>query len=186
GEEEHRTVKADYRRTNKNKHEGKIAGHQHHTVTIQKMKRRDEERRHHEMKNATKRDKHRFAHAHEEATSSNLHGARVNVGSEDETLEPTSPEARYHISHLQKNFQDITTWLRVNKDDPACKNFLPLLKDHILGRLCCRGYDGDERGFSESDHCTVVFEKNRMYFHSVLQLNYTTYDLRRTQNSVNP
>ncbi|KZT04778.1 uncharacterized protein LAESUDRAFT_657134, partial [Laetiporus sulphureus 93-53] len=26
----------------------------------------------------------------------------------------------------------------------------------------------------------------RMYFHSVLQLNYTTYDLRRTQDSVNP
>ncbi|KZT01026.1 uncharacterized protein LAESUDRAFT_664748 [Laetiporus sulphureus 93-53] len=66
------------------------------------------------------------------------------------------------------------------------QNFLPLLKDHILGRLRGRPYDGDERGFSHQDHHTMIFEKNRMYFHKVLRVNYTTYDMRRMQDSINP
>lgn len=32
----------------------------------------------------------------------------------------------------------------------------------------------------------IVFENDRLYKHKVIQLNYTTYDLRREQDSLNP
>ncbi|KAG1823079.1 hypothetical protein DFJ58DRAFT_738932 [Suillus subalutaceus] len=54
-----------------------------------------------------------------------------------------------------------------NRNDQATKNFLPCLKDHLLGHLSGLDYDGDETSF-------------------MLRVNYTTYDLRRAQDSLNP
>ncbi|KZT08267.1 uncharacterized protein LAESUDRAFT_649567, partial [Laetiporus sulphureus 93-53] len=78
----------------------------------------------------------------------------------DEPLFFTSPEAHFHISDSQRYSEDITSWLQSNRNDPACANFLPLLKDHILGHLRGHPYDGNERGFSHQDHHTMIFEKN--------------------------
>jgi hypothetical protein len=63
---------------------------------------------------------------------------------------------------------------------------LPRLKDHLLGRLLGLGYDGDEHTFTDKDRHTVSFVNNRLYQHKVIRVNYTTYDLRRAQDSLNP
>jgi hypothetical protein len=59
------------------------------------------------------------------------------------------------------------------------------LKDHLLTRYNNVPYDGDEHAFSETDRQNMKFLGNRMYSHKVIRVNYTTYDMRRAQDSVN-
>lgn len=66
------------------------------------------------------------------------------------------------------------------------QDFLPRLKDHLLGRLLNKSYDGDEHMFSDADRNTVRIVDNRIYSAKVLRVNYTTYDIRRNQDSMNP
>jgi hypothetical protein len=60
------------------------------------------------------------------------------------------------------------------------------LKDHLLGRLLDSDYNGDETIFSDADRNTVRLVDNRIYSAKVLRVNYTTYDVRRDQDSMNP
>ena len=46
-------------------------------------------------------------------------------------------------------------------------------------------YDGDEHAFSDRERDGISFVGNHMYEHGVLRVNYTTYDLRRAQDSIN-
>ena len=64
------------------------------------------------------------------------------------------------------------------------KDFIPKLKDHILGRLL--GYDYDETNFSTEERNAIRILNNRIYASKVLRVNYTTYDMRRDQDSMNP
>jgi hypothetical protein len=62
---------------------------------------------------------------------------------------------------------------------------VPHLKDHLLARLRGRAFEGDEFDFSDEDRNTISFVYNRIYRHKVMRINYTTYDMRRSQDSVN-
>jgi hypothetical protein len=66
------------------------------------------------------------------------------------------------------------------------KNFLPRLKDHLLSRLLGLEYDGDERVFTSAERSSVILVGEKIFPHKVLRINYTTYDLRRDQDSLNP
>src|SRR5215472_18709524 len=66
------------------------------------------------------------------------------------------------------------------------QNFLPRLKDHILARLLEIPYNRDEQEFRDSEQNNVTFVNNRIYKHKVIQVNYTTYDAWRAQDSLNP
>ena len=48
-----------------------------------------------------------------------------------------------------------------------------------------RDFDGDEHGFTAEERSNLIFANNRIYKHKVLRVNYTTYDLRRAQDSLN-
>ena len=62
---------------------------------------------------------------------------------------------------------------------------MPRLKDHLLARALGLAYDGDEREFTDEDHDTIAIVNDRLYQHSVLRVNYTSYDMRRQQDSIN-
>jgi hypothetical protein len=66
------------------------------------------------------------------------------------------------------------------------QNLIPQLKDHLLARLRGIEYAGDEHNFSNSDQDLVILANNKIHEHSILQINYTTYDLRREQDCINP
>ena len=55
-----------------------------------------------------------------------------------------------------------------------------------MARLLCLPYDGDEHSFTASDRATIILKDNKIYSHKVLRVNYTTYDVRRGQDSINP
>ncbi|KAF8165838.1 hypothetical protein B0H34DRAFT_856090 [Crassisporium funariophilum] len=64
-------------------------------------------------------------------------------------------------------------------------DFLPTLQDHILGRILNRSYHDDDVPFTDQEHSLVHFQNHMMFEHKVLQVNYTTYDMRREQDSLN-
>ena len=67
------------------------------------------------------------------------------------------------------------------------QGFLPKLKNHILQRLMLSGEPGDEDDeFTQAQCNALAIVNNQIYRHKVLHINYTTYDLRRAQDSLNP
>jgi hypothetical protein len=65
------------------------------------------------------------------------------------------------------------------------QNFMTKLQDHLLYRLLGLEYDG-EHSFSNEDRNTVRIINNRIFSTGVLRVNFTTYDVRRGQDSMNP
>ena len=61
------------------------------------------------------------------------------------------------------------------------QDFVPWLKDHLLGCLHNQPYDGDQDPFSDQDHMSVHIVDNKIY-----RVNYTMYDICRDHDSVNP
>jgi hypothetical protein len=66
------------------------------------------------------------------------------------------------------------------------QNFIPRLKDHLLSRLLGHEFDGDEVEYTSEDRSTIRIIGDRIYSGKVLRINYTTYDVRRDQDSMNP
>ncbi|EMD37183.1 hypothetical protein CERSUDRAFT_50942, partial [Gelatoporia subvermispora B] len=65
-------------------------------------------------------------------------------------------------------------------------DFVPKLTDHLISRLRGIPYDGDKEVYSNEDRLKIRFKKNRLYQHKKMRVNYTTYDMRRAQDSINP
>ena len=63
---------------------------------------------------------------------------------------------------------------------------MPKLKDHLLGRLLDHKFDGDDHDFSEQERNSIRIQNNTIYQHGTVRINYTTYDLRRDYDTVNP
>ena len=68
------------------------------------------------------------------------------------------------------------------------QRFLPDLKDHLLERLLSRHgqLDDDTPDFTDRDRFAVFIVNDQLYEHQTLQVNYTTYDARRDQDTINP
>lgn len=64
---------------------------------------------------------------------------------------------------------------------------MPKLQDHLLGRLTQRPFDGDDHDeFSDADRQCLRITDNKIFAVSRFQVNFTTYDVRRDQDSLNP
>lgn len=66
------------------------------------------------------------------------------------------------------------------------QDFVPKLKDHLLTRLLSKEYDGDEQEYTNAERNNITIQDNRLYFHRTLRLHYTSYDMRRQQDIINP
>jgi hypothetical protein len=69
----------------------------------------------------------------------------------------------------------------------SLQDFIPKLQDHLLGRLLNRDFDGDaHEEFTPADRNTVFIQNNKIYATKTCRVNYTTYDVRRDQDTLNP
>ncbi|KIL54289.1 hypothetical protein M378DRAFT_19051 [Amanita muscaria Koide BX008] len=175
GETQHKTVKKYYSRASK----------AHPTQSIAKRQRRE-------------RTLHKIAHRNKAAeANSNIDEHRPTKRrrkrsmldvEDEENLPYTDPEVHYHISSDKKDKVNIYSWLDEElEEDIAYKNWYPRLLDHLLARL--KGielYDGDENIFTDAERCSIKLVNDAVYKHKVLRVNYTTYDLLRDQDSINP
>ncbi|KAJ7163736.1 hypothetical protein C8R46DRAFT_1221491 [Mycena filopes] len=105
------------------------------------------------------------------AAPRNRHGQRTfsdNDGSEYAGL-----DVHHHMSQAHAH-------------DPAKKRFIPKLKDHLLSRLLARDFDGDEAEYSEEQRDTIRIVHHQIFPVRTLRVNFTTYDMRRDQDTINP
>ncbi|KAE9382735.1 hypothetical protein BT96DRAFT_845113, partial [Gymnopus androsaceus JB14] len=164
GELEHRRVKRLYVRTNKIQFTFQIARHEQRRRALMKLKTKPPANRGHATRSMVSKPSLSFA--------------------DSDPLPFTDPSTRYHISSSTRFSQNITTWLSDLEDDPAFTDFILKLKNHILERLL--GVPENECEFSDADRATITFLENKIFRHKVIRLNYTTYDMRRNQDSCNP
>ena len=69
----------------------------------------------------------------------------------------------------------------------ALKKFLPKLQDHLLGRLTGREFDGDmHEEFTDSDRNSIRFVGSKIYSVQTCHIYYTSYDLQRQCDTINP
>lgn len=58
---------------------------------------------------------------------------------------------------------------------------MPQLRDHLIGRLSANVNSGP---YSNNERAQLYIYNNRIYFHQTLRVNYTTYDMRRDQDTI--
>ena len=106
-------------------------------------------------------------------------------------------QLRFGLSHFRSEYGLIHL---------PSQDFVPKLKQHLLPRIqallskeemaCGRdplSFNRPEGGLPESsttneqlERDSVLFKDNRMYKHQLVRINYTTYDVRRSQDVINP
>jgi hypothetical protein len=123
------------------------------------------------------------------------------------------PDSKYCIGIDEKLPQDIGTFLRSHAGDPAievrrmillkpfqlnlCQGFWPKLKLHVLPRIkeMIKAERQDQQEIPSApppenldalELAGVHFKGERMYRHNIMRINYTTYDVRRAQDCINP
>ncbi|KAJ3919458.1 hypothetical protein F5877DRAFT_40143, partial [Lentinula edodes] len=95
------------------------------------------------------------------------------VASKDDSI-----TTHYHIGKSNKKRLDLKTY--THSGDPAAK-------DHILGRLMQREFDGDtHETFTDDDRKHIRIKDRKLVELQTLRVNYTTYDVRRDQDTINP
>jgi hypothetical protein len=65
------------------------------------------------------------------------------------------------------------------------QDFIPQMKAHILARIRGDTFMGQEPEFAPEELDQVHFQHNAMYQHKTASFNYTTYDVRRDQDTIN-
>ncbi|KAG1836689.1 hypothetical protein DFJ58DRAFT_734819 [Suillus subalutaceus] len=98
----------------------------------------------------------------------------------------SNPQLHHHIGQSEKVYDEIGHYLRSHTRDPAMKNFLRRLKDHILDHLNPWSSESSSEKPAHSDAAcsSILFKWNRIYHHNITKFNYTTYDVRRAQDVI--
>ncbi|KAG2029658.1 hypothetical protein BDR03DRAFT_936805 [Suillus americanus] len=95
----------------------------------------------------------------------------------------SDPQLHHHIGLSEKTYDELGQYLRDHAGDPAARDFLPRLKEHILNRLEPETTESPAETLPCSD---ILFKRHRLYHHNLVRFNYTTYDVRRAQDVINP
>lgn len=115
---------------------------------------------------------------------------------------PSLPEQHYNIAKSESKYDHLGTFLRSNVGDPAKRvrgkallssslpipqqDFAGKLKHHLHRRVCS---DFDDVNFAiggNKPEDSILLKHDRIYWHSLMRVNHTTYDVRRDQDLLNP
>ncbi|RDX40877.1 hypothetical protein OH76DRAFT_1304372, partial [Lentinus brumalis] len=160
GECEHIGVKDYYDRTNKNEFVEQLATHKQREARLHGI-REEMDRQESDRAKADLKGKRR---AVEPDSPSGL-----NSDSDDDEDKPApSPYARYTMGKSRKDRLQLYDWLAVHEGDPAIKVYLI---EHAVPDVYRR---------------SLSIRDNTLYRQKTVSFNYTTYDMRRDQDTVNP
>ncbi|KAF8067519.1 hypothetical protein FPV67DRAFT_1416255, partial [Lyophyllum atratum] len=99
-------------------------------------------------------------------------------------------EAHHIISESRRNPVNMYAFVNERHNgrlDPAKKEIIPKLQDHLPARLLSREFSGDEHDdFTDDDRNDVRIIGSALYSVKVIHVNYTTYDIRRASDTINP
>ncbi|KAL6303258.1 hypothetical protein BKA93DRAFT_716391, partial [Sparassis latifolia] len=102
--------------------------------------------------------------------------------SEDVAAPP--PHLHHAIAVSQKNIIYIGPWLRQHYGDPAIQACI--ITHRILQVFHPRKIGEGAPVWNDIDRDSVAIKDDRLYSHQTLTINYTTYDVRRAQDTINP
>ncbi|KAF5355377.1 hypothetical protein D9757_014596 [Collybiopsis confluens] len=172
GELEHRRIKRFYSRTNKVfRYVRQVTNQERRVRIVKSIERRLEDQQ-----------KSKAAEA-ENSKIQDSSNPCIPFEHED-PLPIADPTSHYQVSMTRSHRLPIMPWLDKHEDDRAVNHFLRKLRTHVFCRLTG---ECDEESVTPSDQRTCIHNNNdRMYVHKVLRINYTTYDQRRCQDSINP
>ncbi|KAI0349313.1 hypothetical protein OH77DRAFT_1507530 [Trametes cingulata] len=173
---EHRHLKRFYARTNKIGYSLQIAKHMRRAALLRALREHDDY--------VPRRVRLRQQKA--ELSTPETANTDATDGRVDTALPPTSPLDHHAISATQHLMIKLRSWLVEHGDDPCTKNFIPLLREHLLRRLLDDLALDPEAGFSNAQCNGLEIQGDRIYRHKILRVNYTTYDMRRDQDTINP
>ncbi|CDO76813.1 hypothetical protein BN946_scf185033.g10 [Trametes cinnabarina] len=103
-----------------------------------------------------------------------------------EELETFPDSDHQYIAKSQHNYVYLPHYVHLNRADPAVKQFIPKLQSHLLSQLHQPNSSGACYNATDSGRHNLVIEHDRIYSHQLLRVNYTTYDVRRGQDIINP
>ncbi|TFK81828.1 hypothetical protein K466DRAFT_648231 [Polyporus arcularius HHB13444] len=176
GELEHRRVKKFYVRTNKNvQFAWQIARHQRRQ---QYLHTRGDDPSF--PKRPTRKAKPRRARLVPVRTPMHL------PFEASESLPSMSPKEHTQISEEQTHPINIVSHLADNKDDPSFKDFSSQLDSHVFQRLEALAGRPTSRDPTPEECINVRIDRGRLYIHKITRVNWTSYDMRREQDSINP
>ncbi|KAF4568042.1 hypothetical protein EYR36_010050 [Pleurotus pulmonarius] len=118
-----------------------------------------------------------------------LRALRDRLNTKGRSQSPDNTEQtnkHYKISSSKKKRINLDEFLLEYRDDPAVETFIPTLKAHLLTRLLNLPYGGDEHVFTTEELAKVIIINDNVFEHQTLAINYTTYDMRRAQDLLNP
>ncbi|KAI0073999.1 hypothetical protein K474DRAFT_1718136, partial [Panus rudis PR-1116 ss-1] len=92
----------------------------------------------------------------------------------------------HYISTSRNDWIVIDNWLAENKGDLALAGFLVKLQNHLLGRLRQPDTADDGTIYPRSEQVEVIISEQRLFNPKTCRVNYTTYDMRRAQDVLNP
>lgn len=106
---------------------------------------------------------------------------------EENEVSRSDQDDPFYISKERRNAFNIFEFVQSTPEDPAKKNFIRSLKNHILGRLTGLEFDGDDdENFTDEDRNDLRILGSRIFRHYTARINYTTYDMRRAYDTINP
>ncbi|KAI0739791.1 hypothetical protein C8Q80DRAFT_1081418, partial [Daedaleopsis nitida] len=100
-----------------------------------------------------------------------------------DALAPVSPTLPYKVSTSPRTPANLYSLLENHRGDPALDGFIPRLHEHPLSRFLP---GVDLTPFSDEHHDGLFIYDDQLLRHKVLRVNYTTYDMCRDQDSINP
>lgn len=66
------------------------------------------------------------------------------------------------------------------------QDFIPRLQDHLLSRLRNPNDADRDVSYSDAERGEVTLYNDRIFQHATMRLNYTTYDVRREEETISP
>ncbi|KAK7689513.1 hypothetical protein QCA50_007305 [Cerrena zonata] len=98
-----------------------------------------------------------------------------------------SIKSHHFISHSRNFALRIWSWLEANHSlDLRYKGFIFKLHNHLVGRMQHPDMADDGTQYEAQKHAEVSITNGCFFEHKTLQVNYTTYDMRREYDIVNP
>ncbi|KAH7868122.1 uncharacterized protein C8R40DRAFT_1164102 [Lentinula edodes] len=169
GELAHRLVKRLYGLTNKRQHKDQIARQYNCSKMLANARFAKKKA---DMKGKTcaipSNVAYDMAHAHQ---------VRFGEGTGPEDLD-IPLDVHHFMSNRRNHPVHLTPFLLQQHSDPA-------KKDHLLGRLKEIPFDGDYE-FTADERQDVIIAEEKIYAAKTLRINYTTYNVRRDQDVINP
>ncbi|KAG6808669.1 hypothetical protein H0H92_003308 [Tricholoma furcatifolium] len=92
-----------------------------------------------------------------------------------------NPRNHHHISESKAVPLNIFTWIQRLENDAAGDQLYNKLSNHLLQRLLLDGLQVEPADLSK-----LVILDSQIYIHKALRVNFTTYDNRRDQDTINP